>query len=160
MSAIDGARRLDRRDLPEVERHLLALGPADRRARFGSAFSDAAVLAYARGLDPARGVLVGAVDEASGRILGLAEAHPGASAGWVEVAGSVQAPHRRCGLGRGLVGAALAAAFEHGTEVAEFFFAPGNHPIAGLVRALGARIDVTLDRAEIRRPALTRRQAA
>jgi GNAT superfamily N-acetyltransferase len=152
MSAINNARRLDRRDLPEVERHLLALEPADRRARFGSAFSDAAVLAYVRSLDLARGVLVGAVDEASGRILGLAEAHPGPSAGWVEVAVSVQAPHRRCGLGRGLVSAALAGAFERGAEAAEFLFAPGNRPIAGLVRALGARIDATLDRAEIRPP--------
>jgi GNAT superfamily N-acetyltransferase len=160
MSAIDGARRLDRRDLPEMERHLLALEPADRRARFGSAFSDAAILAYARGLNPARGILVGAVDEASGRILGLAEAQPAEAPGWVEVAVSVQAAHRRRGLGRGLVGAVLAAAFERGAEAAEFVFASGNRPIAGLVRALGARIDVTLDRAEIRRPALTRRQAA
>src|SRR3954454_13804924 len=73
MSVIDGARRLDRRDLPELERHLLALEPAARRARFASAFSDAAILASGRGLNPARGNHVVAVDEASGRIFEPAE---------------------------------------------------------------------------------------
>ena len=155
-----GFRRLDRSNLPEVERHLLALEPADRRARFGSTFSDAAIMAYAQRIDPTQAILMGAVDEPSGRILGLAEAQPAGVPGWVEVAVSVQAPHRRRGLGRRLVGAVLAAAFERGAEAAEFLFAPGNRPIAGLVRALGARIDATLDRAEVRRPSLTRHQAA
>ena len=157
--AAPDSRRLDWRDLPAVERHLLALEPADRRARFGSTLSDAAIIAYARRIDPTRGILMGVVDEPSGRLLGLAEAQPAEAPGWVELAVSVQAPHRRRGLGRRLVGAALAAAFERGAEAAEFLFAPGNRPIAGLVRALGARIDATLDRAEIRRPALTRQPA-
>jgi pimeloyl-ACP methyl ester carboxylesterase len=144
-------RPLGRGDLPEVERHLLAFGPVDRHARFGAAFGDAAIAAYVRGVDPARAVLVGAVDGPSGRLLGLAEAQPAAAPRRVEMAVSVHAPHRRHGLGRRLVAAAVAAAFERGAEAAEFLFAPGNRPIAGLVRALGARIDATMDRAEIRR---------
>jgi ribosomal protein S18 acetylase RimI-like enzyme len=146
-------RPLGRADLPEVERHLLALGPADRRARFGLALGDAAVAAYARRIDPDRAVLVGAADGPGGRLVGLAEAQPTGAPGRVEMAVSVHAPHRRRGLGRRLVGAALAAAFEaRGAEAAEFLFDPGNRPIAGLVRALGARIGATLDRAEVRRP--------
>jgi len=153
-------RRLGHVDLPEIERHLLALSQTERRARFGTALGDAAIVAYARQIDPTRGILMGVVDELSGRILGLAEAQPADAPGWVEVAVSVQAPHRQRGLGRYLVGAVLAAAFERGAEAAEFLFAPGNRPIAGLVRALGARINATLDRAEIRCPLPTRRQAA
>jgi GNAT superfamily N-acetyltransferase len=144
-------RPLGRGDLPEVERHLLAFGPADRHARFGSALGDVAVAAYARRIDPGRAVLMGAVDGPSGRLVGLAEAQPTAAPRRVEVAVSVHAPHRRRGLGRRLAGAAVAAAFGRGAEAAEFLFAPGNRPIAGLVRALGARVDATLDRAEIRR---------
>jgi pimeloyl-ACP methyl ester carboxylesterase/ribosomal protein S18 acetylase RimI-like enzyme len=145
-------RRLGRHDLPEVERHLLALGPLDRHARFGSALGDAAVAAYARRIDPGRAVLVGAVDGPSGRLVGLAEAQPAAAPHRVEMAVSVHAPHRRRGLGRRLLGAAMAAAFEErGAEAAEFLFAPGNRPIVGLVRALGARIGATMDRAEVRR---------
>jgi GNAT superfamily N-acetyltransferase len=144
-------RPLGRGDLPEVERHLLAFGPVDRHARFGSALGDAAVAAYARRIDPDRAVLVGAVDGPSGRLVGLAEAQPAAAPHRVEMAVSVHAPHRRHGLGRRLVAQAVAGAFGRGAEAAEFLFDPGNRPIAGLVRALGARIDATLDRAEIRR---------
>ena len=147
-------RRLGRHDLPEVERHLLELGPADRRARFGTALSDAAIAAYAWRIDPDQAVLIGAVHEPSGRILGLAEAQPADVSGWVELAVSVHASHQRHGLGRHLVDAALAAAFARGAEAAEFRFAPDNRPIAGLIQALGARIDATLDRAEIRRTQL------
>ena len=53
------ARRLGRGDLPEVERLLLALGPADRRKRFLSPASDDAIARYAAQLDPGRAVLVG-----------------------------------------------------------------------------------------------------
>lgn len=65
---------------------------------------------------------------------------------------SVHAPHRRRGLGRRLLGAALAAAFEaRGAEAAEFLFDPGNRPVIHLVRALGAQVGATLDRAELGR---------
>src|SRR3712207_5123287 len=62
---VDGAalvmlsvRRLGRHDLPEVKRHLLELGPADRRARFGTVLSDAAIAAYVWRIDPDQAVLI------------------------------------------------------------------------------------------------------
>ncbi len=144
-------RRLDWRDLREVERHLLALEPAARLARFGAVRGDAAIAAYAWRIDPARAVLIGAVNGASGRIVGLAEAQPTAAPRRVEMAVSVLRPHRCRGLGRQLATAALVVAFARGAEVAECFFDPSNGPIVGLVRALRARIDATQDRAELRR---------
>jgi pimeloyl-ACP methyl ester carboxylesterase/ribosomal protein S18 acetylase RimI-like enzyme len=144
-------RPLGADDLPDIESHLLALDATDRRHRFGSAVGDFAVAAYARGIDPARAVLFGAVDEPSGRILGLAEAQPGTAPGQVELAVSVHAEHRCRGLGRSLAGAAVAAAFARGAEVAEFLFAADNRAIAAMVHALGARIEVGgLCRGELR----------
>jgi pimeloyl-ACP methyl ester carboxylesterase len=144
-------RPLGAGDLPDIEDHLLALDPIDRCRRFGSAMGDFAVAAYARGIDPARAVLFGAVDEPSGRILGLAEAQPGTAPGQVEVAVSVHVEHRCRGLGRSLTRAAVAAAFARGAEVAEFLFAADNRAITAIVRALGARIEVgRLCRAELR----------
>ena len=119
--------------------------------RVGAGVSVPQMTSVGRRIDPGRAVLMGAVDGPSGRLVGLAEAQPTAAPRRVEMAVSVHAPHRRHGLGRRLVAAAVAAAFERGAEAAAFLFAPGNRPIAGLVRALGARIDATMDRAEIRR---------
>jgi ribosomal protein S18 acetylase RimI-like enzyme len=143
-------RPLGRADLPGVERHFLAFDLADRRARFGTALRDAAISAYVRGLDPSRAVLVGAVDGSSGRVVGLAEAQPTGAPRRVEMAVSVEARHRRRGLGRHLLVQTMAIAFTRGAEAAEFLFAPDNRAVAGLVRALGARTAATLDRAEMR----------
>jgi ribosomal protein S18 acetylase RimI-like enzyme len=142
-TAVGGAplavRRLGRRDMLAVERHLLALGPADRRKRFLSPFDDGAVARYAAGLDPGRAVLVGA-DGPDWQLAGIAEAHPVPGApGRVEVAVSVHPYHRREGLGRRLVAGAVALAFAEGAEAAEFLFAPENRAVAGLAGALGAR---------------------
>jgi GNAT superfamily N-acetyltransferase len=142
-------RRLGPPDLPAVERHLLALGPEDRRTRFLSRFGDAAVSAYVRRIDPAVGILFGALDGPEGELLGLAEAYPTGAPGRVEVAVSVLPPHRRHGLGRRLVGLAVAAGFAAGAEVAEFHFAPENLALARLVAALGGRVGQT--RAELHR---------
>lgn len=132
-------RRLARRDMPEVERHLLALGPADRRKRFLSPADDGAIARYAAGLDPGRAVLVGAADPV-GRLVGIAEAHPVVDAPrTVEAAVSVHPYHRREGLGRHLVALAVSLAFAEGAEAAVFLFAPENRAVAGLAGALGAR---------------------
>lgn len=140
--------RLAQADLPEVERHLLILGAADRQARFGTSLGDAAISSYARRIDPTRAVLFGAIDP-NGSIVGLAEAQPRVMQSGVEMAVSVHAPYRRRGLGRHLLALALVTAFEHGAGMAEFLFAPENRPIVSLVRALGARVAATLDRAEM-----------
>ena len=139
VAAPPAIRRLGRRDLPEVERHLLALGPADRRARFLSSADDGAIARYVARLDPDRAVLVGAAGP-DGRLVGIAEAHPVVDAPrTVEAAVSVHPCHRREGRGRRLVARALSLAFAEGAEAAVFLFAPENRAVAGLARSLGAR---------------------
>ena len=139
VAAPPAIRRLGRRDLPEVERHLLALGPADRRKRFLSPVDDGAIARYVARLDPDRAVLVGAADP-DGRLAGIAEAHPVVDAPrMVELAVSVHPDQRREGLGRRLVASAASLAFAEGAEAALFLFAPENRAVAGLARSLGAR---------------------
>jgi GNAT superfamily N-acetyltransferase len=139
-AAAPSIRRLGRGDLPEVERHLLALGPADRRKRFLAPAGDGFVARHAAGLDPDRAVLAGAAAP-DGRLVGIAEAHPVVDAPrTVEVAVSVHPYHRREGLGRRLVARALSIAFAGGAEAAVFLFAPENRAVAGLAHALGARV--------------------
>lgn len=150
-------RRLGRGDMPAVERHLLALGPADRRKRFLLPADDAAIIGYVARLDPGRAVVVGAMD-ADGRAVGVAEARPAADAPrTVEVAVSVHPYHRREGIGRRLVARAVAIAFAEGAEAAVFLFAPENRAMARLADALGARstelgrallVEATLDRCQ------------
>jgi GNAT superfamily N-acetyltransferase len=136
-------RRLGPPDLAAVERHLLALGPEDRRTRFLSRFGDAVISAYVRRIDPVAGILFGALDGPEGELLGLAEAYPTGAPGRVEVAVSVLPAHRRRGLGRRLVGRAVAAGFAAGAAVAEFHFAPENLALARLVASLGGRVGPT-----------------
>ena len=73
-------RRLDGRDLAGIEMHLLDLDLVSRNRRFRSGFGDAAVAAYVRRLDLTTDILFGAIEEDSGRIVGLAEAHPAGTA--------------------------------------------------------------------------------
>jgi ribosomal protein S18 acetylase RimI-like enzyme len=142
-------RQLDRGDIPEIERHFLALDPLGRRNRFGSTLSDFAVSTYAHRIDPSREIVIGAVDGRSNRIVGLAQAAGSAANRRVALAVSVQTAYRRRGLGRGLVTMATAIAVERGAEAAEFRFAAGNRAISGLVRTLGTRVDLTLDGSEV-----------
>lgn len=131
-------RRLGRRDAPELERHLLALGPADRRKRFLSPANDAAIAGYVARIDFGRAVVVAAA-AGNGRVVGVAEARPvPGAARAVEVAASVHPYHRREGLGRRLAARAVFLAFAGGAETAVFVFLPENGAAAGLVRSLGA----------------------
>jgi ribosomal protein S18 acetylase RimI-like enzyme len=140
-AAAHAIRRLGRHDLPAVERHLLSLGPADRRKRFLSPFDDGAIARYVGRMDAGRAVLVGAAGGPDGQLAGIAEAHPVADASrTVEVAVSVHPYHRREGLGRRLAAEAVARAFAEGANAAVFLFAPENRAIARLAASLGARI--------------------
>jgi hypothetical protein len=131
-------RTLDDRDLPGIERHLLALDGISRRSRFGSAFADTSVVAYVRRIDLTRALLVGAFDRTDG-LVGLAEAQPTTSPLQVEMAVSVHVPYRLRGLGGHLVTRTMNNAFAQGVEVAQFLFARDNQAIVGLVRAIGGR---------------------
>ena len=152
-------RPLDAGDLPDIGRHYLALGLADRRARFGAPPSDASILAYVRQLDPARAILVGAFLMGDTDLGGVVEAQPTSSPDRVEIAISVHPCLRRRGVGLGLVRTALALAFESGFVAAEFFFAPDNRAMIGLARKLGASLGPEPGFAEIGRAALTREAA-
>lgn len=143
-------RQLGTGDLRAIAQHLLVLGLPDRRSRFLGSLADAAISAYARRLDPLRAILIGAFDRGE-RLVGLAEAHPTDTVGKVEVAVSVDAAFRRRGLGRRLVARALALAFGHGAQSAEFNYAPDNRPFVALVRALGGRFGPKLGYASITR---------
>jgi ribosomal protein S18 acetylase RimI-like enzyme len=110
---------------------------------------DEAIAAYVQHVDLSRAVLIGAVDEASGGVLGLAEAQPALTPNRVEMAVSVHAAYRRCGLGQRLLRQALLKAFACGAEAAEFIFSPENRPILGLARKRGARVATTFDCAEL-----------
>jgi hypothetical protein len=145
-------RRLGPGDMTEVEKHLLSLDPADRHARFHLGVSDGTVAAYARRLDPARAVLVGAFCPA-GRLLGLAEAHPTAVPRTVEVAVTVVSWCRRQGLGKRVVSEVVGQAFAAGAEAAQFLFTEDNAALAGLAAALGARVNVLRGHAAISRAA-------
>jgi ribosomal protein S18 acetylase RimI-like enzyme len=140
-------RTLDDHDLPEIERHMLALDSISRRSRFGSAFGDTSVLAYVRRIDLTRALLVGAADP-TGRIVGLAEAQPTTLPEQVEMAVSIHAAYRLRGLGGHLVNWAMKSAFARGAVVAQFLFARDNQAIVGLIRAIGGQF-TGLDRAQM-----------
>ena len=114
-------------DLPAIERHLLRLGPLDRRARFLSSPADEVIRVYTRQLDPLRVILVGAVD-LSKRLVGLAEAHLADTV--AEVGVSIDVAFRRHGLARSLVSGVLALVFGRSVQSAEFVFSPDNPAIA------------------------------
>ena len=145
-------RRLGPGGSAAVEKHLLSLDPADRHARFHLGVSDETVATYARRLDPARAVLIGAFCPA-GRLLGLAEAHPTAVPRTVEMAVTVVSWCRRQGLGQRVVGEAVDQAFAAGAETAQFLFVDDNAALAGLAAALGARVNVSRGYAAISRAA-------
>jgi ribosomal protein S18 acetylase RimI-like enzyme len=143
-------RVLNRGDLPGIERHLLTLDSASRHTRFGSAFADSSVSAYVRQIDVRRALLIGAVDGADDRIVGLAEAQPTTCIDRVEMAVSVDLPYRRKGIGRCLMIMAMTRALCRGTAIAEFFVEQDNWAAVGLIKSLGGRFGVRLGRVEVK----------
>jgi predicted GNAT superfamily acetyltransferase len=132
-------RRLDGDDLAGIERHLLELDLVSRNCRFHSGFGDAAVAAYVRSLNATTDFLFGAIEDSSGRIVGLAEARPAAAWLTVEVGTSVLPTHRRRGLACKLVARAIAVAFAEGVTAAEFLFDPTNSAAGRIAARLGAK---------------------
>jgi GNAT superfamily N-acetyltransferase len=132
-------RRLTSGDAAAIEAHLLDLDMLSRNSRFHCALGDFAVARYARCFDAAADVLFGAIDAGTGRIVALAEARPAAAPRTVDLAVSVQATHRRRGLGRALLACAISTAFAQGATVADFRFAPGNLAAVRIATRLGAR---------------------
>jgi ribosomal protein S18 acetylase RimI-like enzyme len=111
---------------------------ADRHSRFLAEIDDAVILDYVRAQDSSDIMMIGAFDICD-RLVGLVEAHPTAGSDAVEVSISVDAAHRRQGLGRRLTMHLLAQAFGAGARTAEFMCNPGNVALSRLVRGLGGR---------------------
>jgi ribosomal protein S18 acetylase RimI-like enzyme len=143
-------RRLGEGDRRVILEHFLALGVADRQRRFHALRSDEALARYVLALDLARVALIGVLD-GRGILVGLAEAHLDDPARPLEaeISVSVLEGWRRVGLGRRLVGEALACAFSRGAVRATLVFTPDNQPLVRLLRGLGARIEVLRGRATL-----------
>ncbi len=95
-------RKLNRFDSASFEAHLLALEPADRRARFSGNAADEVVRAYAAGIDWQAACLLGCFEGT--RLVGVAELH--AATGFArggEFAVTVAATHRTRGIGSELL---------------------------------------------------------
>ena len=100
MSGARPIRDLAALDRPWLERHLLALGPDDRRLRFGIPISDSAIRAYVERIDFDRDAAFGVFDE--GLSL-LGAAHLARSSGHAELGVSILPGHRNQGLGAALL---------------------------------------------------------
>ena len=96
-------RELSMADRAELERHFLALGPEDRRLRFGAAIGDATVRAYVKRIAFDRDTVFGVGDD-NLRLLGVA--HLARLPGAAELGISVLKDHRL----RGVVCALMARA--------------------------------------------------
>jgi GNAT superfamily N-acetyltransferase len=106
MSAEIIVSELSARQRPALERHFLALGPEDRRLRFGIPLGDTALRTYVQRIDFEHGAAFGVLDDEL-ELLGVA--HLARDAASAELGVSVLAPQR----GRGLGGALLARAHTH-----------------------------------------------
>jgi GNAT superfamily N-acetyltransferase len=122
---------------PLVERHLLALPPADRRLRFGHPAGDASLRQYARRIRFYRDAGFGAFDE-SGRL--LAFGHLAFTADDAELALSVDPAARRRGIGIALLLRARAHARNRGYRVLHMVYMPENDSLASLARRAGMRL--------------------
>lgn len=99
-------RQLSRAERPALHEHFLALGPHDRRLRFGTPLSDHTVHEYVERIDFAHDAVFGIADDEL-KLLGVA--HVARAAGHAELGVSVLEGHR----GRGIGGALLARAHMH-----------------------------------------------
>jgi len=124
-------------DRPALERHLLALNPHDRRLRFGTLPSDAAVRAYVARIDFDRDAVFGVFDEELA-IIGAAHlAHAGEHA---ELGLSVLPAHRNRGLGEALLARAVMRARNWGVGALFTHCLRENGTIMHLARKIGMQI--------------------
>jgi GNAT superfamily N-acetyltransferase len=141
-------RHLGNDDRPVLLRHLLALPPECRHARFGCARTDADLVAFSASLDLTGGIL------GVGAFVGSEDAVSVALAldcgqGTVEIAVETLPRWRRRGLGAAVCRAACAAAAARGATRAVFEFEPANFAIRALIYALGGSISLPDSRGSV-----------
>lgn len=139
--AADGAvrlRGLNARDWRHHVGHLQRLTPEDRRARFHSAVSDAAIQGYVRRMDWRRAFVLGVFVRGALRAVG--ELIPLDDPGRAEVSVSVEQPYQHAGFGKMLMLAMFLAARKLGIRRLHMVSHIGNDRMRALARDLGARM--------------------
>lgn len=132
-------------DHTAFEAHLLALDPESRRSRFGMAANDAFLEQYAARCITLNAIIHGAfLDD---RLIGVAELRPLGTlfSGEAEIAFSVEAGWRNCGIGTELFARTLRSARNRGYERLYMSCLRHNAPMRSLARKFSAEIIVELD---------------
>jgi GNAT superfamily N-acetyltransferase len=129
--------RLHDEDRDGLRRHCLALGPEDRRLRFGVQVSDEFVDDYVAGIDFERDVVFG-VCSGGGRWLGVGHLVPGD--GDAELGLSVLSEARGKGLGAAIFRFAVAHAARRGVRRLFMHFLTRNRAILAIAQAARMQI--------------------
>lgn len=138
-------RKLLPTDHPAFEAHLLALDAGSRRTRFGTATNDAFLEQYAARCITLNAIIHGAFLDK--RMIGAAELRPLGElfTGEAEIAFSVEAECRNCGIGTALFARTLRSARNRGFGRLYMSCLRHNAPMRALARKFSAEILVELD---------------
>ena len=130
--------RLTEADRPLIAGHLLRLDESDRKLRFGSPLTDAAIVTHVDRLDLSRGHHLGYFQGAE--FAGLAELFAETDTTRCEIALSVDAPARHRGIGGRLLARAQRIAATLGYRHVDLFICTRNAAMRHLARAQGFTI--------------------
>lgn len=124
-------------DSPELERHLLAMSPEDRRLRFGENMHDAALLAYVTRIDFNHDAVFGVIAD---NLQLLGAAHLARNDGLAELGLSVLEAQRGKGIGAELLARAQMHAKNWGCQLLYMHCLSENGAILHLAKKQGMRI--------------------
>jgi GNAT superfamily N-acetyltransferase len=130
-------RQLHERHRTRVLNHLLGLGEADRRLRFGHTAGDEQIRQYVQRLDFERDELFGVFDS---RLRLVAMAHLALDQGSAEFGVSVSERQRGRGIGARLFEHAVTHARNQGSRELTIYLARENHAMLHIVQKAGARV--------------------
>ncbi|KAF0227537.1 MAG: N-acetyltransferase [Beijerinckiaceae bacterium] len=138
-------RKLHMGDHAAFEAHLIALDPDSRRTRFGMATTDAFLVQYAERCITLNAIIHGAF--LGETLVGVAELRPIGDlfTGEAEMAFSVLADWRNCGIGTALFARALRSARNRGFGRLYMTCLKNNAPMRALARKFSAEIVVEID---------------
>lgn len=138
-------RKLHMGDHAAFEAHLLALDPDSRRTRFGMATTDAFIEQYASRCITLNAIIHGAF--LGETLIGVAELRPIGDlfTGEAEMAFSVAADWRNCGIGTSLFARTLRSARNRGFNRLYMTCLKYNAPMRSLARKFSAEIVIEID---------------
>jgi GNAT superfamily N-acetyltransferase len=133
--------RLGSHHRQRVLAHLLSLPASDRRLRFGLFASDETIESYVRGIHFSRDAVFGAVGSSARLIaVGHLAFERGAEMTRAELGISVQADHRRRGLGIAILRRAAEHARNRGARTIVMSYVPENDALEELAKRAGMRL--------------------